>query len=453
MSSLLLKDCFHIQPSADSEGLRGADVLVVDGSIVRIGRGIPLPPEARSIDCSHHVVVPGFVNTHHHFFQTLTRNLPAVQNAKLFDWLVYLYEVWKRIDGEAIYWSSVLAMGELLKTGCTCSTDHLYLYPRGVHDDFPGLQFKAAEALGMRFSPSRGSMSLSKKDGGLPPDSVVQDEETILADSERAITTYHDPSPRAMRKIVLAPCSPFSVSERLMLESARLARRYGVRLHTHLAETADEDTYCLSKYGVRPVELMERCEFIGPDVFYAHGIFFNDKELATLHARGAHIAHCPSSNMRLGLGFCRVRDMLDMGIPVALAVDGSASNDSSDFLGEMRHALLLQRVWKGSGALNAREVLNMATISGANALGFEGVGKVEEGFAADLAIFDIGKLEYCGSLSDPFAALLFAGYNHGTAYTICNGRVVVDNGRLTGVDEEELIREANRISSRLTETA
>ena len=452
-TSLLLKDCFHIQPSADADGISGEDVLVEAGTIVKIGRGLPLPQGARLIDCSHHVVVPGFVNTHHHFFQTLTRNLPAVQNAKLFDWLVYLYEIWKRIDGEAIYWSSVLAMGELLKTGCTCSTDHLYLYPRGVHDDFPGLQFKAAEELGMRFSPSRGSMSLSRKDGGLPPDTVVQDEETILADSERAISSYHDPAPRSMRKIVLAPCSPFSVSERLMLNTARLARRHDVRLHTHLAETADEDEYCLAKYGVRPVELMERCEFIGPDVFYAHGIFFNDEELQTLHARGAHIAHCPTSNMRLGSGFCRVRDMLDLGIPVSLAVDGSASNDSSDFLGEMRHALLLQRVWKGSGALNAREVLKMATVAGAGALGFEGIGKVEQGYAADLAIFDIGRMEYCGSLSDPFAALLFAGFDHGTAYTICNGRVVVDNGRLTGVDEEELIREASRISSRLVQMA
>ncbi len=450
---ILLQNCFHIQPSADSDGLRGADILIEDGSITRIGPGIPRPRNARVIDCSHHVVVPGFVNTHHHFFQTLTRNLPAVQDAKLFDWLVYLYEIWKRIDGEAVYWSSILAMGELLKTGCTCSTDHLYLYPEGVHDDFPGLQFQAAEKLGMRFSPSRGSMSLGRKDGGLPPDTVVQDEETILADSERAIASYHDPSPRSMRKIVLAPCSPFSVSERLMRESARLARRHGVRLHTHLAETADEDEYCLSKYDVRPVELMERCEFIGPDVFYAHGIYFNDEELKTLHARGAHVAHCPSSNLRLGSGFCRVRDMLDLGIPVSLAVDGSASNDSSDFLGEMRHALLLQRVWKGSGALGAREVLSMATVAGADALGFEGIGKVEQGYAADLAIFDIGRMEYCGSLSDPFAALLFSGYDHGTAYTICNGKVVVDQGRLVGVEEEELIREANRISARLIETA
>jgi len=234
-----------------------------------------------------------------------------------------------------------------------------------------------------------------------------------------------------------------------MRETARLARRHGVRLHTHLAETADEDAFCLAAYGVRPVDLMERCEFIGPDVFYAHGIFFNDKELAKLRARGAQVAHCPSSNMRLGSGICRVRDMLDAGIPVSLAVDGSASNDSSDFLGEMRHALLLQRVARGSGALHAREVLKMATETGAAVLGFEGIGRIREGYAADLALFNVDRMEYCGSLSDPFAALIFAGFDHGTEYTICNGRVVVDKGRLTGIDEETLIREANRIAARL----
>ncbi|MGA2976530.1 MAG: 8-oxoguanine deaminase [Spirochaetia bacterium] len=449
MSAILLKDCFFIQPSADAEGIRGADILIQGDSIARVARGVAYGQGTRVIDCSRHVVVPGFVNTHHHFFQTLTRNLPAVQNAKLFDWLVYLYEVWKRIDGEAVYCSSLLAMGELLKTGCTCSTDHLYLYPREVDADFAALQFQAAEKLGMRFSPSRGSMSLSRKDGGLPPDTVVQDEDTILSDSERVIRKFHDPSPRAMRKVVLAPCSPFSVSEDLMRRSARLARAHGVRLHTHLAETSDENDFCLAKYGVRPVELMDRCEFIGPDVFYAHGIFFSDAELAVLRARGARVAHCPSSNMRLGSGICRVRDMLDRGIPVSLAVDGSASNDSSDFLGEMRNALLLQRVSRGSGALGAREVLRMATDTGAAVLGFEGIGRIEEGYAADLALFNIDRIEYCGSLSDPFAALIFAGYNHGADYTLCNGRVVVEKGRLTGIDEDELIRNANRIAARL----
>jgi cytosine/adenosine deaminase-related metal-dependent hydrolase len=452
MSSLLLRNCFHIQPSAGEEGVSGADILIEGESISRIGRALIAPGGTRVIDCSHHVVVPGFVNTHHHFFQTLTRNLPGAQNAKLFDWLVYLYEIWKNIDEEAIYYSSLLAMGELLKTGCTCSTDHLYLYPKGVGANFMTRQFEAAEKLGMRFSPSRGSMSLGRKDGGLPPDTIVQDEDVILADSERVIGRFHDPAPRAMRKVVLAPCSPFSVSESLMRETARLARRYGVRLHTHLAETADEDEYCLATYGVRPVELMERCEFIGPDVFYAHGIFFNDKELENLRARGAQVAHCPSSNMRLGSGICRVRDMLDTGIPVSLAVDGSASNDSSDFLGEMRHALLLQRVARGSGALHAREVLKMATETGAAVLGFEGIGRIREGYAADLALFNVDRMEYCGSLSDPFAALIFAGFDHGTEYTICNGRVVVDKGRLTGIEEETLIREANRIAARLAQS-
>jgi 8-oxoguanine deaminase len=452
MSSILLKDCFHVQPAADAPGIRGADVLIRDGLIDAIGPADGLASEPRAdrvIDCSRHVVVPGFVNTHHHFFQTLTRALPAVQDAKLFDWLTHLYEIWKRIDGEAVRVSSLLAMGELLKTGCTCSTDHLYLYPRGVDADFMDLQFQAAERLGMRFAPTRGSMSLSRKDGGLPPDSVVQDEEAILADSERVIERWHDPAPRAMRKVALAPCSPFSVSERLLRETARLARRRGVRLHTHLAETADEDAFCVSKYGVRPLELMERAEFIGPDVSYAHGIFFTDAELEVLAAHGAAVAHCPSSNMRLGSGICRVRDMLDRGIPVSLAVDGSASNDTSDVLGEMRQALLLQRVARGSAGLTARETLRMATETGAAVLGFQGVGRIQEGWAADLAAFDVDRLEYCGALSDPFAALLFAGFDHGADYTICGGRLAVEKGRLVGVDEEELKADANRVSARL----
>jgi cytosine/adenosine deaminase-related metal-dependent hydrolase len=449
MSRLLLQNCLYIQPSADEDGLRNKDILVVDGLITRIADGIPPESGTRVLDCSGHVVVPGFVNTHHHFYQTLTRNLPAVQNAKLFDWLTYLYEIWKNIDEEAVYCSSLLAMGELLKTGCTCSTDHLYLYPRGIAGDFTALQFKAAEELGMRFSPSRGSMSRGKKEGGLPPDSVVQREETILADCERVIRRFHDPAPLAMRKVALGPCSPFSVSEELMRDTARLARENGVRLHTHLAETSDENEYCLERYGVRPLALMERCGFLGPDVFFAHGIHFTDPELGVLKESGSRIAHCPTSNMRLGSGICRVRDMLDLGIPVSLAVDGSASNDSSDYLGEMRNALLLQRVSRGSDALGVREVLRMATEAGAEALGFQGIGRIRPGFAADLAVFNVDRLEYSGSLSDPMAALLFAGFDHGADYTVCNGRIVVEKGRLTGLDEEELKNRANRASARL----
>lgn len=452
MDTLLLKNCFFLKPAAGADGTTGDDILIEDGVVSLVEKGIEADRNTRSIDCSHHVVVPGFVNTHHHFFQTLTRNVPAVQNAKLFTWLKYLYNVWQYLDDEAIYISSLLAMSELLKTGCTCSTDHLYLYPR-LSGDFMELQFSAAAKVGMRFSPSRGSMSLSKKDGGLPPDSVVQDESTIIDDSYRVIEKFHDPSPRSMRKIVLAPCSPFSVTEELMRKTAEIARANGVMLHTHLAETTDEDNYCMKRFGVRPMELMRRCDFLGPDVFFAHGIHFTDDELKELQETDTRIAHCPSSNMRLGSGICRVREMTDLGITVSLAVDGSASNDSSDFLGEMRQALLLQRVRYGSAGITADEVLKIATENGAKVLGFDGVGRIEPGFAADIAVFDIDRPEYCGSLSDPAAALLFCGYNHGAAYLVCNGHVVVDDYALPGFDEEKLKSDANRIARRLLERA
>ena len=301
----------------------------------------------------------------------------------------------------------------------------------------------------MRFSPTRGSMSLSQKDGGLPPDTVVQTADEILADSERVILQYHDNGPMAMHKIVLAPCSPFSVTKDLMRESARLARRHGVRLHTHLAETRDENDFCIQMYGKRPVALMEECELIGSDVFYAHGIHFNDEELNVLAGTGSHIAHCPSSNMRLGSGICRVREMLSLGINVGIGVDGSASNDSSDMLGEIRNALLLQRVLSGADALTARQAFAMASENGAKMLNFSQVGRLEEGWAADAALFDVHTLPYAGALSDPVAALLFCGYDHTTDYTIVQGRVVVDQKRLVGFDEEELARKANTISTAL----
>ncbi len=432
----------------DKDALFGADMLMQGGVVAKVAPegNLDIPHGTRVIDCSSHVVIPGLVNTHHHFYQTLTRNHPAVQNAELFDWLKFLYNVWKYVDSDAIYHSSLLAMAELLKTGCTCSTDHHYLYPRGFDGDLMGIQFAAADTLGMRFSPTRGSMSLSQKDGGLPPDSVVQTADEILEDSERVITQYHDNSPMAMHKIVLAPCSPFSVTKELMRDSARLARAHGVRLHTHLAETRDENDFCIQMYKKRPVALMQECELIGPDVFYAHGIHFNDEELAILKETGAHVAHCPSSNMRLGSGICRVQEMLEMGINVGVAVDGSASNDSSDMLGEVRNALLLQRVEKGAAALTARQAFKMASENGAKMLNFSQVGKLEEGWAADAAIFNVHTLPYAGSLSDPIAALLFCGNNHNTDYTIVNGKVVVDNGQLVGFDEHELVHKANAIS-------
>jgi 8-oxoguanine deaminase len=462
-----LKNCFALYPDPadpDCKPLHGVDVLIEGNLISRIGRdlafskgkegdaggsGAGLP---RTIDASRCVVVPGFVNTHHHFYQVLTRNVPAVQNAKLFPWLVYLYEVWKNIDEEAVWVSSQVAMGELAKTGCTCTTDHHYLYPRGFAADLMGLQFEAAERIGMRFSPTRGSMSLSKKDGGLPPDSVVQTEEQILADSRRVIEQYHDPDPLAMRKVILAPCSPFSVSKTLMVETARLARSYGVRLHTHLAETRDEDAYCLRAHGKRPLELMEEWEFVGQDVSYAHGIHFTDEELEVLKHSGTAICHCPSSNMRLGSGIARVKEMLQRGITVSLAVDGSASNDASDFLGEMRQALFLQRIRYGADAITAAQIFAMATANGLKVLSFSKLGKIEPGWGADLALFDVHKLEYAGALSDPLAALLFAGVNHQAAFTIINGRVVVEQGRLVGVEEDELTDKANRIAARIQQS-
>jgi len=451
---ILLRGCLCVvRPAGRTGELSGVDILIEGKRIARIGRNLAPPPGARVIDASRHVVTAGLVNTHHHFYQTLTRNLKEVQNAKLFDWLVYLYEVWKGVDEEAVYWSSKLAMAELLLTGCTCTTDHHYLYPSGFGEDLPGLQFKAAQELGMRFAPTRGSMSRSKKDGGLPPDSVVQDEEAILLASERAIAHYHDPAADSMRRVALAPCSPFSVSESLMRETARLARRHGVRLHTHLAETEDESDYCAASYGCRPLALMERCEFIGSDVWYAHGIFFNDDELDLLARSGTGVAHCPSSNMRLGSGICRTREMLDRGVPVGLGVDGSASNDSSDMLGELRQAMLLQRVRYGAGGLTAAEAYRIATEGGARLLGFDEVGRIEEGMLADLALFDVQRLPYAGGLSDPAAALLFCGYDHGADWVIVNGRVVVEHRRLTGADEEEIRVNADRISNKLLSKA
>ncbi len=443
-----MKNCFYIFLSADAESLCGEDILIRDNRIAGIGSAISEPAD-RVIDCSTCVVIPGFVNTHHHFYQTLTRNLPAVQNAELFDWLVHLYEIWKYLDEEAVYYASLLAMGELLKTGCTSSTDHHYVYPQNVSGDLIGMQFKAAANLGMRLSPTRGSMCLSKKDGGLPPDSVVQTEDQILEDSERVIQQYHDHSELAMRKIILAPCSPFSVTEELMKETVKLARQYGVRLHTHLAETRDENQFCLETYGCKPLQLMERCGFIGQDVSYAHGIHFNDRELQRLADTGTHIAHCPTSNMRLGSGICRVKEMLALGINVGLAVDGSASNDSSDMLGELRNALLLQRVHYGAAAISTVEVMKMGTEHGARLLGLAKVGKIKEGWAADLAIFNVGKLEYSGSLADPLAAIIFSGFNHGAEYTIVNGEIVVEQGKLAGVDEIELMNKCNQISENL----
>ncbi len=314
-----------------------------------------------------------------------------------------------------------------------------------------GIQFEAASDLGIRFAPTRGSMSKSRKDGGLPPDTVVQNEKVILKDSRRVIEKYHDATEHSMSRVILAPCSPFSVSSELIKETVELARVFGVKLHTHLAETTDEDDYCIRTLGMRPLDFMEKYDFIGKDVFFAHGIHFNDGELRRLADTGTSVVHCPSSNMRLGSGIARVKEMLEMGIKVGLGVDGSASNDTSDMLGEIRNALLLQRVRYGADAVTARDVFKIATENGAGILGFNKIGRIEKGYQADLALFNVNKLEYAGSLSDPLASLIFAGYNHGTEYTIVNGKIVVEHGRLTGYDEDEIIKQANEISYKLTD--
>ena len=453
---ILLKNCYYIATFDDSDNeLQGYDILIKNNVIEKIGKNIELSPDetesAEIIDCSRYLVVPGMVNTHHHLYQILTRNLPGAQNAKLFDWLTYLYPIWAKITPEAVYYSTILGTAELLKTGATTTTDHHYLYPKGFGGDIMSIQFDAAQKVGIRFSPSRGSMTRGQSSGGLPPDSVVQKTEDVVRDMQRVIERFHDDSPFSMRRIVLAPCSPFSVDESLMRETAALARQYGVVMHTHLAETQDEEQYCIEQYGMRPLALMEKLDWLGGDVYFAHGIWFDDDELRILAETDTGISHCPTSNMRLGSGIARIKEMLELGVRVSLGVDGSASNDTSDMLGEARNALLLQRVRYGADAISARQVLKLATIGGANMLGYNKIGRIAKGFAADLALFDMFGIQHAGGLSDPLATLVFTGYNHETAYTIVNGKIVVENGKLVAFDEEEIASKVNEISKKLLE--
>ena len=343
MSTLLLKNLNTLITCDDADQiLHNVDVYCEDGWIRAMGEHLPQTADT-VIDGAHYWCYPGLVNTHHHLYQTFSRNLPQVQNMELFDWLTTLYEIWKNLDSEVIRLSSLTGMGELLKHGCTTCFDHHYVFPAGA-GDLLGTQFAAAEELGIRMVASRGSMDLSRKDGGLPPDSVVQTVDEIMKDSERVIAQYHDRSFGAMHRVALAPCSPFSVSAELLRQSAILARQYGVRLHTHLCETRDEEHYTLEHYGVRPLEYMASLGWTGPDVWYAHGIHFNDEELRELARTGTGVAHCPISNMKLASGVARVPEMLALGVPVGLAVDGSASNDGSSLMEELRVAYLLHRL-------------------------------------------------------------------------------------------------------------
>ena len=416
------------------------DLLAEDGVIRAIG--LHLAAEAdRVLDASYMLCYPGLVNTHHHLYQIFSRNLPEVQNLELFDWLKALYRIWAGLDEEAVRLSSAVGMGELLKQGCTTCFDHHYVFPRGA-GDLLGAQFAAADQLGMRFHASRGSMDLSEKDGGLPPDSVVQTVDEILRDSAAAIERFHDPRPYAMRRVALAPCSPFSVSAELLRQSAILARQYGVRLHTHLCETRDEERYMLAREGVRPLEYMARLGWLGEDVWFAHGIHFNDEELRLLARTGTGVAHCPVSNMKLSSGVARVPEMLRLGVPVGLAVDGSASNDGSSLLEELRVAYLLHRLRSSAEAPSAYELLKLATRGGARLLGRDDIGCLAPGKACDLFLIDARRLELTGALFDPKSVLATVGLRAPVDYTVVNGQIAVARGRLANVDEEKLAAEA-----------
>jgi cytosine/adenosine deaminase-related metal-dependent hydrolase len=403
----------------------------------------------RILNAQDKIVLPGLVNTHHHLFQALTRALPRAQDAKLFDWLTTLYPIWAGLTAEAFYTSAKLGLCELMLSGCTTASDHHYLYPQDVRLDD---EIRAARELGIRFHPCRGSMSVGRSKGGLPPDSVVEDEGAVLEDCVRAIETYHQPQRYGMCRIVVAPCAPFNVSEQLMRRSAELARRYNVHLHTHVAETQDEETYCLERVGLRPVAYMRELGWVGPDVSYAHAIWLNAEEIRLLAETGTGVAHCPSSNMRLGSGIAPIREYLDAGVHVGLAVDGSASNDSGHMLAEARMALLLQRVAKGADALSAREALEMATLGGAAVLGRDDIGTLAPGMAADLIAVSLDRPDFAGAQADPLAALVFCTPPK-VDLSIINGRVVIEDGAFVDVDLGELVAQHNAASDELLQRA
>ena len=443
MSTLLIKNISQLVTCDDNDRLlKNADIYCVDGFIKEIGQNLDVTAD-EVIDGSHMLCYPGLVNTHHHLYQVFSRNLPQVQNMELFDWLKTLYEIWKNLDKDVIRLSSLTGMGELMKNGCTTCFDHHYVFPANT-GDLIGTQFAAADELGIRMYASRGSMDLSVKDGGLPPDSVVQTVDEIMADSARLIEKYHDTSYGAMHRIALAPCSPFSVSAELLRQSAILARQYGVRLHTHLCETKDEENFMLEREGVRPLEYMERLGWIGDDVWYAHGIHFNDEELRLLAKTGTGVAHCPISNMKLSSGIARIPEMLELGVPVGLAVDGSASNDGSSLLEELRVSFLLHRLNSSRQAPTGYDILKMATRGSARLLGRDDIGSLAVGKCADLFMIDERRLELVGACVDAKSVLGTVGVRGAVDYTVVHGRVTVKDGRLTTIDEDKIAFDANK---------
>ncbi len=442
---------FDVVATMDDAGgeIRGGSVLVRGNRIAAVGDACSLTADV-VIDGRGKVLLPGFVNTHHHLYQTLFRNVPGASDRKLFDWLVFLYELWKGIDEEAVETSAALGCSELLLSGATTSADHFYLFPKGRPHLFDAL-IEGARRTGIRFHPCRGSMSLSKKDGGLPPDSVVQTEEEILEDCERVVARYHDSRPLAMLRVALAPCSPFSVTRRLMEASLRLADEHGVLLHTHLAETSDEETYCLGRAGVRPVDLLEGLGWLREDVWFAHLVHLSEGDIVKLSAGKVGMSHCPSSNMTLGSGIAPVARLLGTGVKVSLAVDGSASNDTSNMVREVRQAMLLQRVRYGADAFSARDALRLATRGGAAVLHREAeIGSIEVGKAADLIAFDVSGLPFAGAQADPVAALVHCAAER-VDLAMVDGVLRVSDGRLVDETLYDLVPQQNRISRRLVE--
>jgi 8-oxoguanine deaminase len=461
MTTLLIRNatCLATQDNTQREW-RDASVFIRGNLIEAVGPADALPQTADEvIDARGHLVTPGLVNTHHHMYQSLTRAIPSVQNAELFGWLRGLYPIWAGLTPEMVQVSTQVAMAELLMSGCTTSSDHLYIYPNGVRLDD---SIEAARQIGMRFVATRGSMSVGASQGGLPPDRVVENEDGILKDTQRLIEQHHDAAHGAMVNVAVAPCSPFSVSRDLMRESANLARQYGVRLHTHLAENDHDIAYSREKFNCTPAEYAQDLGWLGRDVWHAHCVKLDAPGIGLFAATRTGVAHCPCSNMRLASGIAPIRAMLDAGVPVGLGVDGSASNDAAHMVNEARQALLLARVGRslapygcdhGPAEMTARDALRIATRGGAEVLGRADIGQIAPGLCADLALFDLRTLSFAGgAVHDPVGSLLLCGSPQ-AAYTVVNGRVVVREGRLATLELEPLLERHNTLAMRLAEAA
>ncbi len=447
MSTLLVRHAkLLVTMDAQRRELADGALFARDGVIEAVGPTADLPATADTvIDATDQIVIPGLVNTHHHMYQTLTRVLPAAQDNELFGWLQALYPVWARLTPEMAFVSTQLACAELMLSGCTTSSDHLYLFPNGTRLDDT---LQAAAGIGIRFHAARGSMSVGVSQGGLPPDSVVEDEAAILKDTQRLIETFHDPARWAMQRIVVAPCSPFSVSRGLMRDAALLAREHRVSLHTHLAENDNDIAYTREKFGCTPAEYAEQLGWLGPDVWHAHCVKLDAAGIALFAKTSTGVAHCPGSNMRLGSGIAPIRAMRDAGVPVGIAVDGSASNDSSHLLGEARLGLLLQRVGYGATAMSAREMLEIATLGGARVLGRDDIGALAPGMACDLVTVALDEVGLAGADHDPLAALLFCSVPRVT-HSVINGRAVVKDGELLALEKPKLVARHRQLARQL----